>query len=622
MANIEDIYTGDGTTKKFNITFEYLRETDVKATINNVTTTAFTFANATTLEFTNAPPNGEEVRILRDTGTDELITTFFPGSAIRAQDLNDNANQVLFVGQETKDRSMVTTGDTMTGELVMANTKLSFTGANTTNSNQTKLSTVEPTNNDNEIVLPNQSGCLPVLAVNSTTQITATPEELNILDGVTATAAELNTMDGITATTAELNIMDGVTATTAELNLMDGVTATTAELNLLDGVTATTAELNIVDGVTATAAEINTLDGITATTAELNLMDGVTATTSEINVVDGVTATTSEINVLDGVTATTSELNVVDGITATTSELNILDGVTATKDELNTLDGVNSTLSAADLNQLDSNTLSNAVSDWTSTTTYPSAAQIESRISTRIEPLGGFEAIADQDSFPATQPPVGTIISIANAGGMVIPAASGNPSLASTNDAEIINTNTAVTIKKIPPGIDNQTVQNGIGMLVISTGANHEYDFHRVVATNGDVISLSQDINDFNNRYRFGATDPTVDNDTSDLFFNTTSGKLKIFHNSAWTTVYGQDAVEKTSATGSGKLPLGTTQERDNGNAADQKGFIRYNTSDNKFEGHDDAGWHSIAAEGNTVSFAGLSATGVVNFDISQLTAI
>ena len=83
-----------------------------------------------------------------------------------------------------------------------------------------------------------------------------------------------------------------------------------------------------------------------------------------------------------------------------------------------------------------------------------------------------------------------------------------------------------------------------------------------------------------------------------------------------------KDAVEKTSATGSGKLPLGTTQQRDAGNAADLKGFIRYNTSDNKFEGHDDAGWHTIAAEGNTVSFAGLSATGVVNFDISQLTAI
>lgn len=64
---------------------------------------------------------------------------------------------------------------------------------------------------------------------------------------IVTTLAEL----GITATADELNILDGVTATTAELNILDGVTATAAELNILDGVTATAAELNFVDGVTS-----------------------------------------------------------------------------------------------------------------------------------------------------------------------------------------------------------------------------------------------------------------------------------------------------------------------------------------------------------------------------------
>lgn len=98
---------------------------------------------------------------------------------------------------------------------------------------------------------------------------------------VTATADELNIIDGVTATTAEINTMDGITATTSELNIMDGVTATTTELNLMDGVTSTTAELNILDGVTATATELNTLDGITSSTTELNLLDGITAIKDE-----------------------------------------------------------------------------------------------------------------------------------------------------------------------------------------------------------------------------------------------------------------------------------------------------------------------------------------------------
>ena len=42
---------------------------------------------------------------------------------------------------------------------------------------------------------------------------------------VTATANELNIMDGVTATKDELNIMDGITATTTELNYTDGVTS-------------------------------------------------------------------------------------------------------------------------------------------------------------------------------------------------------------------------------------------------------------------------------------------------------------------------------------------------------------------------------------------------------------
>jgi hypothetical protein len=57
-----------------------------------------------------------------------------------------------------------------------------------------------------------------------------------------------------------------------------GITATVDELNVLDGITATTAELNVLKGITATAAELNVLAGITATTAELNCCDGVTST--------------------------------------------------------------------------------------------------------------------------------------------------------------------------------------------------------------------------------------------------------------------------------------------------------------------------------------------------------
>ena len=96
-----------------------------------------------------------------------------------------------------------TTVDTVT---MNAQNAIVFVGA-TADDHGTTLTIVDPTA-DRTINLPNQSGTIPVLAAVSTTQITSTPEELNILDGVTSTASELNILDGVTATTAELNYSD------------------------------------------------------------------------------------------------------------------------------------------------------------------------------------------------------------------------------------------------------------------------------------------------------------------------------------------------------------------------------------------------------------------------------
>ena len=125
----ENTATGDGSTTDFSFTFPYINESDVKVTITDAnglpqSNTAFTFANATTLSFTSAPANGRTVRIFRDTNLDNAEVTFFAGSAIRAEDLNDNQNQVLFSAQEVENNAILLTGGTMTGPLVLDDTTL------------------------------------------------------------------------------------------------------------------------------------------------------------------------------------------------------------------------------------------------------------------------------------------------------------------------------------------------------------------------------------------------------------------------------------------------------------------------------------------------------------------
>jgi hypothetical protein len=124
MAVTQNTYTGNGSTTNYSITFEYLEETDIKVTLNGTLTTAYTLANATTVSFTTAPGAGVAIRIYRDTDVDALQSTFFAGSAIRAQDLNDNFLQSNYSVQEIKDRFLDRSGGTMSGQLNMGNNKI------------------------------------------------------------------------------------------------------------------------------------------------------------------------------------------------------------------------------------------------------------------------------------------------------------------------------------------------------------------------------------------------------------------------------------------------------------------------------------------------------------------
>jgi cytoskeletal protein CcmA (bactofilin family) len=83
-----------------------------------------------------------------------------------------------------------TTVDTVTME---ASNAIVFEGA-TADAHETTLSIVDPTG-DRTINLPDVSGTIPVLAASSTTQISSTPEELNILDGATVVVGEINALD-------------------------------------------------------------------------------------------------------------------------------------------------------------------------------------------------------------------------------------------------------------------------------------------------------------------------------------------------------------------------------------------------------------------------------------------
>ena len=111
MALTEHTYSGDGTTTEFEYTFPTLRDTDVKASVGDVTVTAFSLLTGPTrVKFDTAPVSGSSnVKIYRETAVETAWAVYSAGSSIRAKDLNTNQDQFLYFAQENKNGTSGTT---------------------------------------------------------------------------------------------------------------------------------------------------------------------------------------------------------------------------------------------------------------------------------------------------------------------------------------------------------------------------------------------------------------------------------------------------------------------------------------------------------------------------------
>jgi|TARA_B100000282_G_C31671685_1_gene462511 hypothetical protein len=127
MAVTTKEYTGNGSQggvggAQLTFPFEYLKTEDVKVSLNGtqIATTKYTFPTASSIQFTalgssptsfetltqesnGAPKTGVTILIHRRTDTDSAHAVYATGSSIRAADLNNNADQLLFFAQECSD---------------------------------------------------------------------------------------------------------------------------------------------------------------------------------------------------------------------------------------------------------------------------------------------------------------------------------------------------------------------------------------------------------------------------------------------------------------------------------------------------------------------------------------
>jgi len=119
--------------------------------------------------------------------TSVQLSTLGGGGSVRLLDNDDvdissiGDGKILEYNSTTQKMEFVSSGSSVNNLEVLGS--ITFEGS-TADDFETTFNVTDPTA-DRTITLPNASGTIPVLAVTSNTQITATPEELNHVDGVT-----------------------------------------------------------------------------------------------------------------------------------------------------------------------------------------------------------------------------------------------------------------------------------------------------------------------------------------------------------------------------------------------------------------------------------------------------
>jgi len=277
----------------------------------------------------------------------------------------------------------------------------------------------------------------------------------------------------------------------------------------------------------------------------------------------------------------------------------------------------------------DTSELINSGQSWSSNDSFiATTAAIDARVIDLVDDVGGFVPIANETSFPNTNPDVnngvGTIVSVKALASSHTASGSGVITIANGTVG-----NSTVTLNGLSA---SETLPAGFGILVESTTTQHTYTFHRLVPKATEVTTVASKsteigrlgtadavsdmntlgttqtvsdmntlaaisglntlasnsanvttvatnitgVNSFAERYRVASSAPSSSLDVGDLYFDTTANELKVYKSSGWaaagSTVNGTSARFKYTASANQTTFTGSD---DNGNTlAYDAGFI------------------------------------------------
>jgi len=487
MATTQNTYTGNGSTTNFSFTFEYIDQSDVKVTIDSVATTAFTFSNATTLSFASAPASGKAIRIYRDTDITNLNATFFPGSAIKAEDLNNNFAQTHFATQETDNEvvAAITTSDAAKtlAENAVTTSNNAVTTANSASAASNSAVTTANTASTNASAAVTTANAASVTANNASSASTTAVTTAN--SAVTTATNALTTADSAVATANSADNKSNAAVTTANTALTNSTTAVgtsnSASAAATSAVNTANSAVNTADSAVITASSaVSTANSAvsTANTASTNASTAVsTANTASTNASTAVTtANTAATDATTAVTTANSAVTTANTASTTANTASTTANVAAAlaNTATTTANGAVTTANTADTNAsaavVTANAASTAVSAAVLFTLIANVAGISSSPSNN-----DYIEIGDSTGIQSFTPLSGLPSGFSGASGLTVRLRYETPSTSWVFMNYFANdTATRYLTKNIPVVIGDST--NGAGQITL----NCEHNTHGV----------------------------------------------------------------------------------------------------------------------------------------------
>jgi len=507
--------TPNGSHLIFTYTFPVLLSTDVKVALNGVTQATTKYAvdtAATKITFNNtsidstvqadgtggttagAPLAGVLVRVYRETGVGKNTgdehpkAVFASGSSIRASDLNNNFEQALFGIHELQERPF-NSEDISDDAITYA-----------------KIQNVTATD---RVLGRDTAGAGVVEEIAPAALRTM----INVEDGATADQSNAEIRAAVEAAT-DSNVFTDADHT--KLNAIEAsATADQSNAEIRAAVEAAS------DSNVFTDADHTKLNGIAASANNYaissDLLDEDDFATDSATKVPSQQSTKAYIGTY--AQPKDADLTTLAGMQSGTASI--------------LASGTALTSTTAKLNLLSDKSIVTTISGTSTDVQLPTAKAVDDRVTTLVTDVGGFRPIANETSFPTTNPDpeddAGTIVSVKALASNLTSNGSGVATIA--NGAGSGNT---VTINGMA---NSDTIEAGKGILVETTSTLHTYTFHRETLAPADVTAAKSAVDDFNQRYQVAGSTPTQQPDGTalaegDLFFDTAANKMKVYDGS------------------------------------------------------------------------------------------